>query len=147
MLCLQKGNQILVEEEIKNIVDAPNILVIGHKITSHDGTQINLIRLQHHGEVIQEEASYASNAIKLGILSEIAHSITTGIMTKVNNVAEGGGVALISSTKPTNESCRTSPTTALKHKIPYECLFGRKPVLAWCCISARCMFQIVVVKD
>ena len=110
MLCLQKGNQISVEDEIKNIVDAPNILVIGHKITSHDGTQINLIRLQHHGEVIQEEASYASNAIKLGILSEIAHSITTAIMTKVNNVAEGGGVALISSTKPTNESCGSSPT-------------------------------------
>jgi hypothetical protein len=84
MLCLQEGNQILAEEEIKIIVDALNILEVGHKITGHHGMQIDFIRRRHHDEVIQEKALYASNAIKLGILSKIVHSITTGTMTKVN---------------------------------------------------------------
>ena len=70
MLCLQEGNQILAEEEIKIIVDALNILEVGHKITGHHGMQIDFIRHRHHDEVIQEKALYASNAIKLGILSK-----------------------------------------------------------------------------
>ena len=74
VLCLQGGNQILVEVEIKNIVDVQRILeVLGYnRIASH---QINFSK-QRHAKLFKIKMGLcATNVIKWDILSGIVHSI------------------------------------------------------------------------